>query len=536
MTFFRSSLFWIPIILEFMILGYFLVQTAVPGRPTKPSPGSSSPPIPRTLSIPDNPIRFKPDRARNPLRLDEEAVINGALGGQRNLQFKDQSAMERFLNRATGRVRILDRIDGLNAVRAGFLNYGDLAEVLDGEEQESFIFPVVAPNPADGDVQAGAASLGAGLHQWLGIEGDNSQWGRGVKIAVLDSSIQPHSAFAKPIQSISLAESSHGHGTAVASIIAGSHPATPGVAPAADLLSIGIADEEGVSDSFQLAKGILTAVENGADLINISMGSFGDSRLVREAIENATAKGIPIIAAPGNNGIDRVTYPAANEGVIAVGAVDALANHLQFSNTGEAIDVSAPGFAVNAAWPGENAIEATGTSFSAPVISGSIAAVMTEAESSPITANEAWERIQSVLNEAGPHGPDPQVGDGVPDLGRVFEIGVPGIHDAAVSGHHILPPSQSAPNGMLETTVQNRGTETLINTTLSISVDGHRSLVNLTTLAPNESRAIRIPLSSPPGENAITAISTVSLSGGVEDSKRGNDRRESGLTGNPENE
>jgi hypothetical protein len=525
---------WLAGFLSCAVLGYWLARSASRvDEPASTNRSSAEAPVPKRMVFHEEPVRFKTDRERSGSFIDMAALKNGALLGERSLVFKDRAAMERFLAKK-GNIRILDRIDTLNALRVGFDNTSDLARLLDGDEEESFIYPVSAPPPPQGTVQPGAVALGGALHEWLGITGDNSAWGKGVTIAVLDTAIDPHRAFSTSIRSIDLvnpsapAGDSRGHGTAVASVIAGSHALTPGVAPSADLLSIRVADDRGMSDSFQLAKGIHAALENGADLINISMGSQGDSGLVRRAVETALAQGVLIVAAAGNNGIEQVSYPAANEGVIAVGAVDATGSHLAFSNTGEQIDISAPGLEVNAAWDKDAATRVTGTSFSAPVVTGAIAAVMTEAGNGNLTASQAWDRVRAVLNDGGAPGTDEAIGAGMPDMGRVLQAGTPGIHDAAVASQRILPPTPAAPFGELETTIQNRGTETLINTAVTISLDNRESKINLTTLAPNEVRAVRVPLTRPVSgqSGGITATSTTSLGGSRSDAKPSNNRRQ----------
>jgi hypothetical protein len=528
---------WIAGITGCAVLGYWLARSAAPvDEPNTAEHSKQSSPAPKRAIPYEEPVRFRTDRERTASSLDMAALKNGALLGQRGLVFKDREAMDRFLAKKGG-IRILDRIDALNALRVGFDNPDDLANLLDGDEEESFIYPVSAPPPPQGTVQPGAIALGGALHDWLGINGDNSAWGKGVTIAVLDTAVDPHRAFSTSIRSIDLvnpsapAGDSRGHGTAVASVIAGSHSLTPGVAPSADILSVRVADDRGMSDSFQLAKGIHAALENGADLINISMGSQGDSGLVRRAVEAALAQGVLIVAAAGNNGIEQVSYPAANEGVIAVGAVDAMGSHLAFSNTGEQVDISAPGLEVNAAWDNDAAARVTGTSFSAPIVTGAIAAVMTEAGKGNLTALQAWERIRAVLNDGGAPGTDEAIGAGMPDIGRVLQAGTSGIHDAAVAYQRILPPTPAAPHGELETTIQNRGTETLINTAVTITLDNRESKINLTTLAPNEVRAVRIPLTRPlSGQSGgITATSSTSLGGGRGDAKPSNDHRQTNL-------
>lgn len=513
-------------------LGYWLAGTAAPGKNT-PEPPKKSVVLEKPAVIDEPMPKFR--RAERPpsKRRDSEAILAGALEGQRVLVFKDQDALNRFLKRAGDGIRVLDRLDALNALRVGFSDDGDLAGLLDGEEEESFIFPVYDPPPPEGTVQSGAVALGNQLLEWLGVTGDNSDWGSGVKIAVLDTGVIANPAFISSISAINLVELSNdpsaqnGHGTAVASMIIGNGSLTPGVAPGADILSIRIADDNGQSDSFLLARGIVAAVDAGVSLINISMGSFGDSALVRNAIEYARGRGALIVAAAGNNGLNKVSYPAANDGVIAVGAVDALGNHLDFSNSDDSIDISAPGYGVNAAWSDDQPRSVTGTSFSSPIVAGAIAAIMTRAGNGKLTASQAYQLLSRYLNDGGAAGRDPALGGGMPDIGRVLNAGTRGIYDAAVASNRILPPDPANPYGQVEILVQNRGTETLVNTAVRVSTGGGVVSTNLTSLAPNAVGTVRVPISRPPSGNnrKFNVESKVVLSGGVKDAKPSNDRR-----------
>lgn len=513
-------------------LGYWLAGTAAP--PPKAANEDAQPAsIPQRPAIDEEMPKFRrsdrPDRSG----ADFEALAAGAFDGERVIVFRDAAALADFLRRAGNQVSILGRLDALNALRVGFEDYDDLASLLDGDEEESMIFPVNSPPPLEGSVQPGATALGNGLLDWLGIGVDNSAWGNGVKIAVLDTGVTAHPAFKTDIQSINLVDlpadsaSQNGHGTAVASVIIGNDPFTPGVAPGAEMISVRIADDNGQSDSFLLAKGIVAAVDAGARLINISMGSFGDSALVRNAIQYATNGGAMIIAAAGNNGLERVAYPAANEGVIGVGGVDAMGNHLAFSNAGETIDISAPGFGVNAAWVGDQAASVNGTSFSAPIVTGALAAIMTEAGNQNLSPAQAWKLLSSHLNDGAAAGSDPQLGAGMPDIGRVLSASTRGIYDAALASHRILPPDAGNPYGQVEILVQNRGTETLINTSVEISTGSSRVTSNLTTLAPGAVQTVRVPISQSAviGATPLNLDSRVVLSGGLRDSKPSNDRR-----------
>ncbi len=511
-------------------LGYWLAGTAAPrksAREMNPKPQLE----PKRTAIADEPAPKFRRKERGPaVRRDADALNAGALPGQRILVFKDQAALERFLKRAGDKVRLMGRLDALNALRIGFLNPDDLASLLDGEAQASFIFPVDIPAPGNGTVQPGAVALGAGLLDWLGITGDNSTWGKGVLIAILDTGVASSPAFFSKITSLNLVplpadlSTQNGHGTAVASMIIGQNPLTPGVAPDADIFSIRIANDLGQSDSYLLAQGIVAAVDAGAKLINISMGSFGDSVLVRNAIEYARAAGALIVAPAGNNGMDQVSYPGANKGVVTVGAVDALGNHLDFSNTGSEVDISAPGYGVNAAWTGDQAASVSGTSFSTPMVLATIAAVKSWPGNENLTMQQAVDVVFSYLNDGGEAGTDSALGAGMPDLGRVLNANTPGIYDAAVASQRILPASAANPYGQLEVLVQNRGTETLINTGVRISTPGGVVTSNITQLAVNAVQVIRVPISQPTAAG-MNYGSQVNLSGGRADAKPSNNSR-----------
>ena len=526
---FRPTIIIVTIALAGWI-GYWLAGTAVPRSPVRQDSAKAENGPKRTLVVDDPAPRFRRGERGPMLRRDDEALDAGALPGQRNLVFNDQAALEDFLKRAGNRVRIMGRIDALNALRVGFLNGDDLAFLMDGEAQASFVYPVDIPASPDGTAQAGAVALGAGLLDWLGVSGDNSAWGTGVTVAILDTGVTANSAFSSKISGINLVDlpadpaTQSGHGTAVASMIIGNGALTPGVAPGASIISVRIANDLGQSDSFLLAQGIVAAVDAGARLINISLGSPGDSALVRNAIEYARSAGSMIVAAAGNNGVDKVSYPAANEGVIAVGAVDALGNHMEFSNTGRQIAVAAPGYGVNAAWTGDQAASVSGTSFSSPIVVGAIAAVMSQPGSKNLTSSQALALINAYLNDAGEAGNDESLGAGMPDLSRVMNRNTRGIYDAALASQRVLPPSPGNPYGQIEVLVQNRGTESLVNTTVQISTPTGMVTSNITSLPVNGVRAVRVPITQS-ASGSMRYDSRVRVTGGLSDAKPSNDRR-----------
>jgi hypothetical protein len=510
--------------------GYWLASTAVPERVAKAKTSQlQKAEEPRKWT--DDPApRFRSGDRGPQVGRDDEALEAGALPGQRNLVFSDRQALEAFLKRAGDRVRIMGRIDALHALRVGFLSAEDLTMLLDDGMQASFVYPVDLPPPPEGTAQEGAVALGAGLLDWLGITGDNSAWGSGVVVAVLDTGVTANSAFSSRISSINLVglpadpAAQNGHGTAVASMIIGNGALTPGVAPGASIVSVRIANDLGQSDSFLLAQGIVAAVDAGARLINISLGSPGDSALVRNAIDYANSAGAMILAAAGNNGVEKVSYPAANAGVIAVGAVDAVGNHLGFSNSGPQLALSAPGFEVNAAWSGDQAASVSGTSFSSPIVAGAIAAVMSQPGSKNLTNRQALALVKAYLNDGGAEGGDEFLGAGMPDLGRVLNRDTRGIYDAALASQRVLPPGPGNPNGQIEVLVQNRGTEPLVNTQVRISTPVGTVTSNITSLPVNGVKSIRVPITRTDAKS-LRFESEVSLSTGLNDAKPSNDRR-----------
>ena len=205
--------------------------------------------------------------------------------------------------------------------------------------------------------------------------------------------------------------------------------------------------------------------------------------------------------------------PAASASVIGVGAVDARNQHLNFSNTGSEIAVSAPGYGVNAAYPGDNAAVVTGTSFSAPIITGTIAAAMSNSGRQTLSATQASAAMNSNLNDIGVRGNDTATGSGVPDMWRILNGNTPGIHDAAIT-------SVSRTGSRVEVLVQNLGTETMVNAGVSVDVNGIATSANITTLAPGDTRAITVPTG---GSQGLNITGTVQLSGGQTDQRPAND-------------
>jgi serine protease len=138
-----------------------------------------------------------------------------------------------------------------------------------------------------------------------------------------------------------------GHGTHVTGTIAQSTnngSGTAGVAYGASIMPVKVLNSQGSGSYADIADGIRYAADNGADVINLSLGGSSGSNALRDALEYAYNKGVVIVAASGNDGTGTVSYPAAyDEFVIAVGATRFDETRAGYSNWGSALDIVAPG-------------------------------------------------------------------------------------------------------------------------------------------------------------------------------------------------
>ncbi len=165
----------------------------------------------------------------------------------------------------------------------------------------------------------------------------------------------------------------NGHGTHVAGIIGANGNNNQGIAGiswGARLLPIKVLDNTGVGTYSQVAEGIIYATDNGARVINLSLGGPSPSQVLANAVQYAQARGVLVVAAVGDSAAQGVYYPAALPDVIAVGATDSHNQLAAFSSFGDRVDVVAPG--VNIASTGLNGSYArlSGTSMSAAHVSG----------------------------------------------------------------------------------------------------------------------------------------------------------------------
>ena len=382
---------------------------------------------------------------------------------------------------------------------------------------------------------------------WLGMEESDTSSGQGIVIAVLDSGLADPTLFGDRVvgeidligESVNLSGNTsalttefevNGHGTAVTSIIVGNSELTPGVASGADLLSVRVLDGNGIGDVFSVAKGIIEAVDAGADIINMSLGTYANSWILEEAVNYARENNVALVAAVGNDGMERVAYPAKYEGVIAVSAVDASEQHTHFSNRGHEVDIAAPGIGIYAAWLGNQTVSFSGTSAAAPYVAGTLASLLSSDPS--LTVTEAIEIVLSNTNDVGAPGVDPEFGHGILNMKRIRERNQAGIRDIAVSSFFLDQETISESNLRLIVSVQNRGTEWLPRVYIALYMDSSEEIYEFTSIEVGEtvSRAIIIDIDKlgTKGEIRIHAMTSID---GWQDAYPENNYRSSILKG-----
>ncbi|MEZ4235206.1 MAG: S8 family peptidase [Myxococcota bacterium] len=178
--------------------------------------------------------------------------------------------------------------------------------------------------------------------------------GEGVVVAVVDTGVSAHEdGFFKLLQGHDFVANDddpadeNGHGSHVAGTIgqaSNNGIGVAGVAPKVSILPVRVLDANGSGSNTWVAEGIVWAVDHGANIINLSLGSPASSEAIADAVAYAYENGVTVVAATGNDGYtDFIGFPAALETTIAVGSVD-LKNEVAFySNQGKEIDLVAPG-------------------------------------------------------------------------------------------------------------------------------------------------------------------------------------------------
>jgi subtilisin family serine protease len=187
----------------------------------------------------------------------------------------------------------------------------------------------------------------------------------------------------------------HWHGTHVAGIAAADTNNSVGIAGVARdcrILPVKVADENGDGFYSWIIEGIIWAADQGADVINLSLGGDADDPFLEDACQYAHDKGAIVVAAAGNDGVGVVLYPAAYDSyVLAVAASDYNDAIAEFSSFGAQVDVAAPGVWILSTAPqwyvGDGFLPylfASGTSAATPHVSGMAALIRSAKPDLPV--------------------------------------------------------------------------------------------------------------------------------------------------------
>ncbi len=199
----------------------------------------------------------------------------------------------------------------------------------------------------------------------------------------------------------------NGHGTHVAGIAAAETDNQVGIAGiswGARLMPVKVLDEYGDGWYSDIIAGLIYAADNGADVINLSLGGEESSQALQEAVDYVHAQGVLLVAATGNSG-GEVLYPAACDRVLGVGATDVDDVRPGFSNHGAEVDVVAPGVSIYSTWPWLDGYwHKSGTSMAAPHVAG-LAALIWSVRPEASNDHVAWVISRTAL-DLGPPGWD----------------------------------------------------------------------------------------------------------------------------------
>ncbi|MEU6074950.1 type VII secretion-associated serine protease mycosin [Micromonospora sp. NPDC047074] len=257
-----------------------------------------------------------------------------------------------------------------------------------------------------------------------------SSTGRGVTVAVIDSGVDgSHPDLAgRVLPGLDLvappgsADGTDpvGHGTTVAGLIAGrddDRRGAVGLAPDSRILPVRVLDAENrYDDALIVAKGVRWAVDNGARVINLSLGGSGDSPALAAALDYAFVRDVVVVACTGNVGSSsdsKVWYPAREPGVIAVTGSERDSDNLwSGAITGQSTVLTAPATGLVGARPG-GYWRVQGTSFAAPLVAATAALV--RARYPEMSAGDVVNRLLATARDIGPSGRDDRFGYGMVD-------------------------------------------------------------------------------------------------------------------------
>ncbi len=298
--------------------------------------------------------------------------------------------------------------------------------------------------------------------------------GRGVDIAIIDSGIDSdhpdiQSNLGEGYATTSCSDDEcqqewdddHLHGTHCAGVVGAldNGEGVIGVAPDVTLHAVKVMSAAGSGSGSDIADGIVWAADNGCEIANVSLGTDSPSETVREAIKYATENGTLVVAAAGNGGpcSDCLHYPGAYDETLCVGAINQEEELAEFSLTGDAVDIVAPGAEIPSTVLDGEYEAFSGTSMATPHVVGAAALLI----SAGLTPGQAKQRLLKTAK----------------DIGLAENEGGNGLVDCKAALNGILEPSASIETGavsrvrMQSATVSGKLTEIIGMDTVTVGVE-----------------------------------------------------------------
>jgi hypothetical protein len=520
-SFLRSLLQWLAVLVLLAVLGFTVgvwwagvmdnpsaEDANVPGLP--PQTGTSldaRSDRPVGMALPFANLGLVPDLAKKafqtgPYRKGELIIRAGSDAELADLLKRVQEAGG----------ELVDLIPGMRAARLRFPDPASMGKFLEGgmggtaPELNYTVSLPTPPPPPDPSAPSSMVPFGNGALSYLGVPSNDSTFGRGVSVAMLDTGLSPgetnllHGGTVSEVDLVGGAAPTPGHGDMVAAMFDGT-TTQQGVSPGVSLLSVRVLDSNNTGDVFTVAEGLMQAVQDGAKIINMSLGTNQSSSILSDAVSQAEASGAVLVAAVGNDGVGQISYPAAYDGVVAVGAVDATGQRASFSNYGPQMTFVAPGVGLNTQ-TAAGSQTFSGTSAAAPLVTGMIADVMSNDPS--MTASQAVSILETHSDYEGPVAvPGATTNDfygyGVPSLTWVQNRNNSSYADVAVADEFLnlngvatTANADGSTTAPVQIVVQNRGNTSYPVVQLTADVNNQPTTYFIKGLGPDQVQAVTV--------------------------------------------
>lgn len=351
------------------------------------------------------------------------------------VSFKNQPSEQEIQSLANAiKGSILRKLDTTIVFRSSTMTTKDLIDFFNNQENVDF----AEPNYLYMQNQIGLPNdlLYTEQYQWnLPVIQTESGWDltRGdesIVIAIVDTGVDLNHPDLKNrlvegynvIENNNYPDDDNGHGTHVAGIIASETNNREGVAGITwfnKIMPVKAMESKGYGTTFDIAKGIIWAVDHGADVINLSLGNYQPSSLMKEAVTYAYEKNVVLIAAAGNDNTDQPSYPAAYPEVLGVSAVSYNGTRASFSNYGDYVDVAAPGVQIPSTYFNQQYAALSGTSMASPHVAG-LAGLLLSANPK-LRNSQVMNIIKDSAYDLGEQGDDRDFGSGLIDIRNALD-------------------------------------------------------------------------------------------------------------------